>query len=211
MRDSSPKGVWLDNADLISVVERGDRSKFIIAVKSDHGRKLVYFLRGNSEVMSIPFSSFRPRMGSEWVAVKKRVDCSNSELPDFHRLGITDSGLTLTLGNYEASSDAVIEEAMAVEGSWSEVMLQLFTNPAAAQDIKVRVTFAVSADGSWAAHGWSEPGKDVDIGHVSDVIVEMMQEHPIVKWYTLEATVPAPVASLADDVVGVARPVDGRE
>lgn len=69
-----------------------------IGGKSDHGMRALVLVRGDSSTIVAPYSSFEP---------------SPDASPDFHDLGITDSGHTVRLGEYEAATDAILYRADA--------------------------------------------------------------------------------------------------
>jgi hypothetical protein len=62
----------------------------------DQGGQTVTLIRGNNDVIVVPFSFFT-------------VSGDGTE-PDFARVKLTDHGYTVALGIYEASADAILYE-----------------------------------------------------------------------------------------------------
>ena len=87
---------WLPKDELLEVVTRDDASDRFIGGSVDSKAKTLTLLRGSIEVMVAPFSLFSK--SGDGIA------------PDFSRLQITDHGLTIGLGKYEASADAILYE-----------------------------------------------------------------------------------------------------
>jgi hypothetical protein len=87
---------WLPKAELIDVLTRGDASDRFIGGSADVKAKTLTLLRGNLETVIAPFSIFS-KSGDGTVA-------------DFTRLGLSDHGRTVVLGDYEASADAILYE-----------------------------------------------------------------------------------------------------
>jgi hypothetical protein len=86
---------WLPNEELIGVIMRQDADRFVGGSVDVKARALT-LLRGNLETVVAPFSTF-PESG-------------DGTKPDFTRLGFTDHGRTVMLGEYEASPDAILYE-----------------------------------------------------------------------------------------------------
>lgn len=82
--------------DVLSAPTREAASLFIAGV-ADMESQTLALTRGNLKTMTVPFSMFKP---------------SGTEVPpDFAQLSLTDYGHTVRLGDYEASSDAILYEA----------------------------------------------------------------------------------------------------
>ena len=87
---------WLPNEELVAAIQTGDASDRMIGGSVDPQAKTLTLLRGDLTVVVVPFSFF-PRAG-------------DGTSPDFTRLGLTDHGRTIALGDYEAAADAVLYE-----------------------------------------------------------------------------------------------------
>ncbi len=82
--------------DVLSAPNKEAASLFIAGVADTESQTLA-LTRGNMKTITVPFSMFKP---------------SGTEVqPDFAQLSLTDYGHTVRLGNYEASSDAILYEA----------------------------------------------------------------------------------------------------
>ena len=88
---------WLPLIELLKVITSDDAADRFIAGASDHEAETLALVRGNRETVVVPFSSFQPTgTGTE---------------PNFHDISFTDYGHTVRLGDYEASTDAILYEA----------------------------------------------------------------------------------------------------
>jgi hypothetical protein len=87
---------WLPHEELIEAVTREDASERLVGGSVDPQAKTVTLLRGDIEAVVAPFSLF-----------PKSAD---GTAPDFAELRLTDYGRTVALGEYEASSDAILYE-----------------------------------------------------------------------------------------------------
>lgn len=95
----SPSYRWLPKDELLEVLFDAsiDRSEFFIAVASDPATQTLSFIRGDCRQLVVPFSFFEP--------------AGDGTKPDFSKVRITDFGRTVALGDYEASTDAILYEA----------------------------------------------------------------------------------------------------
>lgn len=84
---------------VISLLTYKERYKYIIAAKVDKEKNFLIFVRGNGASGTIDLSFFTP---------------SGTETPDFEKLEIIDHGQTIKFGNYEAATDAILEEVERV-------------------------------------------------------------------------------------------------
>jgi hypothetical protein len=87
---------WLPSTELLAVLLRADASDRFIGGSVDRKTKTLTLLRGNKESIVVPFSLF--------------PDSGDGTKPDFGRLGFTDYGRTVALGDYEAAADAILYE-----------------------------------------------------------------------------------------------------
>jgi hypothetical protein len=87
---------WLPKEELIKVIMRDDAADRFIGGSVDPKAKVLTLLSGDMKTVVAPFSLFQ-----------KSGDGTE---PDFAKLGFTDFGRTITLGDYEASADAVLYE-----------------------------------------------------------------------------------------------------
>jgi DNA-directed RNA polymerase subunit H (RpoH/RPB5) len=94
----SPSYRWLPNDELSEVLFDSsiDRSEFFIAAASDPVTETLSLVRGDCQPVVVPFSFFEAS--------------GDGTEPDFSKVGITDFGRTLVLGDYEASTDAILYE-----------------------------------------------------------------------------------------------------
>jgi len=82
--------------DVLSAPTKEAASLFIAGVADTESQTLA-LTRGNMKTITVPFSMFKP---------------SGTEVqPNFAQLSLTDYGHTVRLGDYEASSDAILYEA----------------------------------------------------------------------------------------------------
>src|SRR5271166_3556478 len=87
---------WLPKEELVEAITRDDASERFIGGSVDLKAKTLTLLRGDITSVVAPFSIFaRSGDGIE---------------PDFSRLGLTDYGSTICLGDYESSADAILYE-----------------------------------------------------------------------------------------------------
>lgn len=82
--------------DVLSAPTREAASLFIAGV-ADMESQTLALTRGNLKTITVPFSMFKPS--------------GTGVQPDFTQLSLTDYGHTVRLGDYEASSDAILYEA----------------------------------------------------------------------------------------------------
>ena len=87
---------WLPHEELIEAVTRDDASERFVGGSVDLQAKTLTLLRGDIKAVVAPFSIF-----------PKSAD---GTAPDFAGLRLTDYGRTVALGDYEASSDAILYE-----------------------------------------------------------------------------------------------------
>ena len=87
---------WLPEEEMVEAITREDASDRFVGGSVDHQAKTLTLLRGDITAMVAPFSLF-PNSGDGTSA-------------DFDRLELTDYGRTITFGDYEASSDAILYE-----------------------------------------------------------------------------------------------------
>lgn len=73
-----------------------ERSKYIVSARVDIKENLLLFIRGNGAGAYVDLSFFTP---------------TPKETPDFDHIEIIDHGQTVKFGNYEAATDAILEEA----------------------------------------------------------------------------------------------------
>jgi DNA-binding Xre family transcriptional regulator len=87
---------WLPKEELVEVITRDDASDRFIGGSVDLKAKTLTLLRGDITAVVAPFSLF-PKSGDGTAA-------------DFTRVGFTDYGRTVALGDYETSADAILYE-----------------------------------------------------------------------------------------------------
>jgi hypothetical protein len=87
---------WLPKEELVEAITREDASDRFIGGSVDLKAKTLTLLRGDITAVVAPFSLF-PKSGDGTTA-------------DFTRIAFTDYGRTVALGDYEASSDALLYE-----------------------------------------------------------------------------------------------------
>lgn len=92
----SPAYRLLPRKELIAVVTGKERASRFIAAAADRVNKTLVLVRGDRKRFLIPFSYFTPS--------------GDGTKPDFAKLRLADYGLTVALGDYEASADAVLYE-----------------------------------------------------------------------------------------------------
>jgi hypothetical protein len=95
----SPGYRWLPKDELSEVLFDSsiDRSEFFIAAASDAITRTLSLVRGDCQTVVVPFSFFEPS--------------GDGTKPDFSNVCVTDFGRTVSLGDYEASADAILYEA----------------------------------------------------------------------------------------------------
>jgi hypothetical protein len=98
---AAPDSKLLPLEELLDVLSgpQGEAAGLFIAAVADPQSQTLALTRGNLRTITVPFSMFPPS--------------GSGVEPDFSRLSITDYGHTLRLGDYEASSDAILYEADA--------------------------------------------------------------------------------------------------
>ena len=87
---------WLPREELVEAITREDASVRFIGGSVDLKAKTLTLLRGDISAVVVPFSMF--------------AKSGDGTAPDFMRLGISDYGRTIVLGDYEASAEAVLYE-----------------------------------------------------------------------------------------------------
>jgi len=87
---------WLPDDELIAAMTRDDAGERFLGGNVDLKAKALMLLRGDLEPVVAPLSLFPP--------------AGDGTKPDFARLGFTDYGRTIVLGDYEAAADAVLYE-----------------------------------------------------------------------------------------------------
>jgi hypothetical protein len=87
---------WLPKDELIGIIMRDDASDHFIGGSVDPKAKALALLRGDLGTVVAPFSVFQ--------------ESGDGTKPDFAKLGFTDYGRTVALGDYEASADAILYE-----------------------------------------------------------------------------------------------------
>jgi hypothetical protein len=87
---------WLRKEELVEVITRDDACERFIGGSVDLKAKTLTLLRGDIEAVVAPFAIFRKS--------------GDGTAPDFSRLGLTDYGRTIALGDYEAAADAILYE-----------------------------------------------------------------------------------------------------
>jgi hypothetical protein len=94
----SPSYRWLPKDELSEVLFDSsiDRSEFFIAAASDRVTQTLSLVRGDCQPVVVPFSFFEAS--------------GDGTEPDFSKVGVTDFGRTVVLGDYEASTDAILYE-----------------------------------------------------------------------------------------------------
>jgi DNA-binding Xre family transcriptional regulator len=86
----------LSVSEMIEVLSSDSPEKYIISVELDRKNETLILVRGNFEKLLAPFSVFH-----------KSGDGTE---PDFTKLGVTDHGQTIALGDYEASVESLLYE-----------------------------------------------------------------------------------------------------
>lgn len=86
----------LPKEELVEAITREDAPSRFIGGSIDHTARTLTLLRGDITAVVGPFSLFKPS--------------GDGNAPDFTRLGLTDYGRTISLGDYEASADGVLYE-----------------------------------------------------------------------------------------------------
>ena len=87
---------WLSQEELVEVIANENASSRFIGGCVDLVAKTLSLLRGNMTAVIAPFAIFH--------------QSGDGTLPDFTRLRVTDYGRTVSLGDYEASADAILYE-----------------------------------------------------------------------------------------------------
>ena len=89
-------GVTLPQDEFAEALAAENRADLFVGGLLDHSSEMVTLLRGNLETLAVPFSAF-PTSGDGIV-------------PDFDNFAVTDCGQTVRFGEYEAASDAILDE-----------------------------------------------------------------------------------------------------
>jgi hypothetical protein len=87
---------WLPKEELVEAISRDDAGDRFIGGSVDPKAKTLTLLRGDITPVVVPFSLF-PKSG-------------DGTAPDFTKLGLTDYGRTIVLGEYAAAADAILYE-----------------------------------------------------------------------------------------------------
>jgi hypothetical protein len=87
---------WLPKDELVEAITRDDAADRFIGGSVDPKAKALTLLRGDMETVVAPFSTF--------------AKSGDGTTPDFSRLGLSDYGRTVALGDYEAAADAILYE-----------------------------------------------------------------------------------------------------
>jgi hypothetical protein len=87
---------WLPKNELVEVITRSDALDRFIGGSVDPKTKTLTLLRGDIHAVVAPLAIFQKS--------------GDGTAPDFTRLRLTDYGRTITLGDYEASADAILYE-----------------------------------------------------------------------------------------------------
>ena len=89
---------WLPKEELFEVLKapESERRDVFLGGSVDFETKTVALVRGNFESMTVPFSFFRPS--------------GDGVKAEFDKIGFTDYGHTIALGDYEAAADCVLYE-----------------------------------------------------------------------------------------------------
>jgi len=87
---------WLPHEELVEVIAKEDASSRFIGGCVDLVAKTLTLLRGDMTAVIAPFAIFH--------------QSGDGTAPDFARLRLTDYGRTVSLGEYEASADAILYE-----------------------------------------------------------------------------------------------------
>jgi hypothetical protein len=95
----SPSYRWLPKDELAEVLfgSEIDRADFIIAAAADPVTRTLSLVRGDCQQLVVPFPSFEPS--------------GDGTKPDFSNVRVSDFGRMVALGDYEASTDAILAEA----------------------------------------------------------------------------------------------------
>jgi len=87
---------WLPKAELVEAITRDDAAERFLGGSVDLKAKTLTLLRGDMTAVVAPFSLF--------------AKSGDGIEPNFSRLGLTDYGSTICLGDYESSADAILYE-----------------------------------------------------------------------------------------------------
>lgn len=87
---------WLPKEELVSVIGREDAANRFIGGSSDMVNRRLTLVRGDLRSIVVPFSLF-PESG-------------DGTKPDCSKLGFTDYGHTVVLGDYDSAADAILYE-----------------------------------------------------------------------------------------------------
>jgi hypothetical protein len=87
---------WLHVEELVTVIAGKNAGDRFIGGAADPQSRTLVLVRGNYQIVVVPFSSFR--------------ETSDGTKPDFGALSFTDYGHTVVLGEYEAATDAILYE-----------------------------------------------------------------------------------------------------
>ena len=87
---------WLPVEELVKVITGNDAANRFIGGAADLETETIALVRGDRETMVLPFSAFE--------------SSGDGREPDFSRLGFSDFGHSVVLGDYEASAEAILYE-----------------------------------------------------------------------------------------------------
>ena len=82
--------------EMIEVLSSDAPEKYVISVEADDKNETLILVRGCLEKLVVPFSVFQKS--------------GDGTAPDFKKLGVTDHGQTVSLGDYEASVESLLYE-----------------------------------------------------------------------------------------------------
>lgn len=95
-KQAEPRVTWLRPDELTSVLQDGNRHTLFIGGVAFLEAKTLMLIRGDFRKIEVPFSDFK--------ASGDGID------PDFSRLSVIDYGHTVALGDYQAATDAILDE-----------------------------------------------------------------------------------------------------
>ncbi len=93
---ASPGYTWLPEGELPTVLSGKDAADRFIGGAADAQGETVALVRGNLSTLVVPFAHFKPS--------------GDGTEADFSKLAFADYGLTVALGDYEASADGILYE-----------------------------------------------------------------------------------------------------
>lgn len=90
------RGGFLDRDELFEVLGSPRRDELLIGGFVDEASRTMTLWRGNLDRVTVPFSDFRKS--------------GKGTAPNFSKFAVTDSGQTVRLGDYEASTESILYE-----------------------------------------------------------------------------------------------------